>query len=527
MNLKWVLPETSQNPIFDQILAQKNLTIQDLRADLDQLPDEGLLSDIDKVAHRIISGLYRKEKIVIFGHDDADGLTSTYILYDFLDKCGFQNHHYYIPNRLTESHGIQESFLQFVEQGKYTLVVTVDNGIVAFDGVEQLTHMGCDVIITDHHLTYGDELPKAFAVVNPKRSDDKYPYKMPAGVGLTLLLIRYLARLLKVEVPLRYYIWTAVGSLADKVPLDGVNHILVRYALDNFYHVHDDSFDFLLRLTSDLYSYNDKLNFLSNIIKLFSNGRQEGGNHLIMRFLLADGLEKHEYFTELDAIRTDHESRIRNIQGFVTSLIDDHEGMGFIYYDDTDQIPYPLLGMASSQVCNTLHIPTVFLKNKQDVIVCEGRCGEGFNMVDAFRYCEETLIQYGGHARAAGFTMQPGRIKHFLEKFNEYLQMNKQQILDGQFIQISCPISLTDLTDTLWNQLELLQPYGMGNPEPIFLLRNVVVPVDMICYLLDYEVQPIKDDKKYDILFQWKSHNILRVIDYRLATENENKSNSM
>jgi single-stranded-DNA-specific exonuclease len=517
MNLNWVLPEITQLSIFDQVLAQKNLTVNELRQSIEQLPDEALLTDIEKAAHRVINGLYRKENIVIFGHDDADGLTSTYILYDFLDKCGFQNHHYFIPNRLTESHGIQDSFIQFVEKGKHTLVITVDNGIVAFDGIDKLNQLGCDVIITDHHLTYSDKLPNAFAVINPKRIGDKFPYKMPAGVGLTLLFIRYLAKLMKCDVPLSYYMWTAIGSLADKVPLDGVNHILVRYALDNFYQIHDESFSFLLKLTNELFTYTDKLNFLSNVIKLFSNGRQEGGNHLIMNFLLAVDSEKYHYFSAIDAMRSEHESTIRSIQTFVSSLIDDHTGLGFIYYDDMDQIPYPSLGMAASQVTNTLHIPVIFLKKKQDTIVCEGRCGDGFNMVDAFRYCEDTLIQYGGHAKAAGFTMKPENINAFIDKFNEYLNMNEKAILEDQKIKITSEIKLEDLTDTLWTQLELLQPYGMGNAEPVFLLRNISVPVDLICHNLDYEISPIKDDQKYDILFYWKSFNLLRIIDYKLS----------
>ncbi|HNX00939.1 MAG TPA: DHH family phosphoesterase, partial [Candidatus Cloacimonadota bacterium] len=359
MNLRWVLPEPSSVPIFDQILAQRNLTKDALRAGIESLPDEALLTDIDKAASRIINALYRKEKIAIFGHDDADGLTSTYLLFDLLERCGFQNHHFYIPNRMIESHGIQDSFIRYVEQGKFKLVVTVDNGIVAFEGVEKLNQLGCDVVITDHHLTYNDQLPNAYAVVNPKRADDKYPYKMPAGVGMTLLLIRYLARMLKVEVPQGYYIWTAIGSLADKVPLDGVNHILLRYALDHFYQVYDKSFDFLLQLTTDLYTYNDKLSFLNNVAKLFSNGRQDGGKHLIMSFLLADGLEKHQIFTTLDNIRSEQENSIRTVQNFVNTLINDYDGVGFIYYDDRDQIPYQLLGMAASQVTNILHVPAV------------------------------------------------------------------------------------------------------------------------------------------------------------------------
>ena len=182
----------SSNDILNQILRSRNLSQQDLQTNLNMLPDEALFANIDKVEHRIRAALYENEPMVIFGHDDPDGITSTYILYNFLNSCGYQKHRYYIPNRNMEPHGIQAGFIDFVREGNYKLIVTVDNGIASLEGVKQLNALGCDVIITDHHIVQPEVLPPAYAIMNPQLPQCDYPFKQLAGVGVVLILIRYL-----------------------------------------------------------------------------------------------------------------------------------------------------------------------------------------------------------------------------------------------------------------------------------------------------------------------------------------------
>ena len=156
--------------LYHRILEARNLESENLETSLDDLPDEQLLANIEVAATRIHEAVYRNEPVVIFGHDDPDGITSSYILYNFLNSIGFQKHSCYIPNRNLETHGIQENFINHVEKGGHKLVITVDNGISAADGVKKLNELGCDVIITDHHLIQADNIPEAYAIINPQLS---------------------------------------------------------------------------------------------------------------------------------------------------------------------------------------------------------------------------------------------------------------------------------------------------------------------------------------------------------------------
>ena len=229
----------NKRDLLSSIIETRGLDEQELGTGIESLPDEALFANIDEVAERIRTAMFRNEPMIIFGHDDPDGITSTYILYKFLESCGYQRHDYYIPNRNLEPHGIQNGFVEYVKQGGYKLVITVDNGISAKVGVEQLNALGCEVIITDHHLVQQDAISDAYTIMNPQLSYCQYPFKQLAGVGVVLMLIRYLSKIWEHPIDPASYFWTAVGSLADKVPMIGLNRIIVRHVLDHFSEVQD------------------------------------------------------------------------------------------------------------------------------------------------------------------------------------------------------------------------------------------------------------------------------------------------
>jgi len=228
------LSEEKPRSLLERIIQKRGLSLESLETGIEALPDEALLANIEKGATRIKKAMYDNEPLVIFGHDDPDGITSTYILYQFFNACGFQNHKYFIPNRNVEPYGIQDSLVDFVKKGNYHLVITVDNGIASFEGVEKLNEIGCETLITDHHLIQSDKLPNANTIINPHLPYSKYPYKMLAGVGVVLMLIRFLGRELEYDITPDYYFWTAVGSIADRVPMTEVNRIIVRYAFQHW-----------------------------------------------------------------------------------------------------------------------------------------------------------------------------------------------------------------------------------------------------------------------------------------------------
>jgi len=517
MKTNWELPSEPDLPLRRQILTSREMTEADLNQSLEQLPDETLFTNIHLVAERIRTALYRNEPLVIFGHDDPDGITSTYILYRYLESCGYQKHHYFIPNRNLEHHGIQQSFIDFVKNGRYPLVITVDNGISAYSGVETLKEMGCEVIITDHHLVQPDQIPNAYAILNPQLPDDQYPFKMLAGVGVSLMLIRYLSRMLEHPVEPSLYFWTAVGSIADKVPMVGLNRIIIRYVLEHWDEVKDNTVEFLLRNYNRITSDTDKMNFLQYCTRLIANGREKEGQHIAMRFLLQLSDEKVRLFQLLEEEKNSWETALNSVFKLVETLLQDFNGEAFIYYDDEDLIPYSLLGTAATYVVNNLSIPAVFIKKRSSTLVCEGRCSKGFNMVEAFSYCKSSLIQFGGHARAAGFTLDPANYNDFIELFHEYIDKQSENMQQAHNLKIDAVLSCEDVSSHLWQDLETLLPYGQENPEPILLVRQCALNQLTEKLSIDYGNIKIPTEGVWDVIFQLKNSNQIRILDYRSA----------
>mgnify|MGYP000886282630 CR=1 FL=1 len=506
--------DSNKRELLSDIIQSRALESRDLTAGMDSLPDEALFANISEVAERIRTAIYRNEPMVIFGHDDPDGITSTYILYKFLESCGYQRHNYYIPNRNLEPHGIQNGFIEFVRKGGYKLVVTVDNGISAKMGVEQLNALGCEVIITDHHLVQQDTIPDAYTIMNPQLSYCRYPFKSLAGVGVALMLIRYLSKVWEHPIDPASYFWTAVGSLADKVPMVGLNRIIVRHVLENFSEVQDETVEFLLRNYNRVSSKTDVYNFLQYTSRLIANGREADGQHTAMRFILQLSDAKAKLFQDLEKQKNTWEGELNRVFGFLDALSADFVGSYFVYYDDEDVIPYSLLGTAATYIVNKLHIPTIMLKHHNGDTVCEGRCGEGFNMVDSFSHCKAHLKQFGGHPKAAGFTMNPVNYDAFLECFNAFLVQN-WKVNEEQVQHWDAEANLEDLNEDNWKKIELLLPWGQMNSEPILKLKQVNWARLIETLSLDHSGVEIPHYGTGDAIILWKSASVVRVLSWQ------------
>jgi single-stranded-DNA-specific exonuclease len=519
MKMNWEISTDKDKSILEQVLQARGLAEESLGQGLDELPDEALLANIEKAAERVREALYKNEPLVIFGHDDPDGVTSTYILYRFLNSLGYQKHHYYIPNRIIEHHGIQQSFIDFVKAGKYPLVITVDNGISSNTGVEKLNELGCDVIVTDHHLIQPDSLPKAYAIVNPQLEESQYPFKMLAGVGVTLMFIRYLGRMLEHPVNPALYFWAAIGSIADKVPMTGINRIIVRYVLENWDSIGDNTKDFLQRNHNRVSSITDKTNFLQYCCRLIANGREADGQHLAMKFLMQRSDEKVRLFQLLEEEKNGWEGALNSVFKLVDTLMDEYTGEAFIYYDDEDLIPYTLLGTAATYVVNNLGIPAIFLKKRNDAMVCEGRCNHSFNMVEAFTFCKESLIQFGGHAKAAGFTMLPENYNNFIELFHLFLRNHSDSLAGGHPLRIDAITGSDSISNRFWYDIDILLPYGQENPEPVILVTNCRIGQLAERFSFDNSSISVPVDVIWDIAIQLKGANLVKILDYRPAEQ--------
>jgi len=508
------LSEEKPRNLLEKIIQKRGLSLESLEAGIEALPDESLLANIEKGATRIKKAMYDNEPLVIFGHDDPDGITSTYILYQFFNACGFQNHKYFIPNRNVEPYGIQDSLVDFVKQGNYHLVITVDNGIASFEGVEKLNKIGCETLITDHHLIQPDKLPNANTIINPHLPYSKYPYKMLAGVGVVLMLIRFLSRELEYDITPDYYFWTAVGSIADRVPMTEVNRIIVRYAFQHWKEINNDTIEFLLPYYGPTETYTDIYALIQYLVRLLSNGREENGENAALRFLIKTDGEKEELFYKLESLKNQSETELAKVYNFLDTLTTGFEGNAFIYLDDEDIIPYHLLGAAASYIAGKFSVPTLIMKLYKSEIVCESRCTEGFNLVEAFTACKEHLKQYGGHAKAAGFSLEPEKYDSFLECFHQYLDENCPEPVTNLKIEPDAVVSLEELNEQNWLSLELLLPYGEDHPEPCFLIKDTTLMGLQSKFQVDINGFNFPDNIKGDVLVSWISPRVLKVLSF-------------
>ena len=512
MRFNWNIPETTNLSFYDQITGNREIGESFFYAGLKDIPNLNLIKDMEKGALRIIKALQRKERIMIFGDDDIDGITATYILFDFFSKLGFQDHYAYIPNRILESHGMQDGFIQEVKSRNISLVITVDGGVSSVKQVDELNQMGCEVVITDHH-EMPEVLPSAYAIINCKQKDCKFPYKMMAGVGISYLLIKKIAEIINTVTDPSYLFWVAVGTISDKVPLTGVNRILVKEVLENWYEFEDDTLDILTKYFWFPGDFTSRMAIFRYLIKLLANGREADGHNTSFKLLNSPKIYKSQILKSLISRRKESEKKLNEVRQYIDSLLPDKIGIYFLHYDKEDNIPHQYLGLCATMISKTHMIPTVFLKKRGDLIICEVRGIDGFDFIKAFESLKELLIQWGGHQKAAGFSMKQENLEEFLIQFKEYVEMHRKSILENRKLDIDCvlkPSQINQLISFVQIELPAFQPFGEGNPEPLFLIRNYnpVRDGDSLAFAED---SGLSADGFYDIVFNFRGSSFYLV----------------
>ncbi len=516
----WEYSPESQFSLLEQIIRNRNLTESFFNGSLSDLAKIPALQDIDLATDRIIEAIQKKQRIMIFGHDDVDGITSTYILFSFLEKMGSQNHYYYIPNRMTDDHGLQPKFIKKVKEKAIDLVITVDGGISCFDAVKEIQQNICDIIITDHHIVQ-NRLPEAFAVVNPKRHDDNFPDKMIAGVGVTYFLLKNLTEKLSITLDKNFLFWTAAGTIADKVPLLKINRIFVKEVLENWFVFDAENIKKLCSFFGNSYSYYKRIHTIHMINRLLSNGRRENGENLALSFLLSINKEQESISEQLFSEMRNFEAALFDVKSYLSELIKTPPQISFVHYDAENKIPLEFLGLAAGRVAKTYRVPAVFLKDRNGTLMAEARSSEGFDLVKAFHCCQENLIQYGGHAKAAGFSMKKNELAGFVQKFTEYAETQKEKIKKNRKIVIDAVLeieNLHELDDYIKIDYNLLQPFGQKNPNPKIMIKHYLPSKDRSKIKINPNDHHLQDNISYDLIVKFQG-NTFDLIDLRKNLE--------
>ena len=433
-----------------------------------------LLKDAQRAAQRIGAAIHAGEKIVIYGDYDVDGITSTALLYQFLQSQG-ANVDYYIPNRADEGYGINILALQKIRKAGASLLITVDCGITAVGEVEFAKTIGLEVIITDHH-TCKEEIPRAYAVINPKQPECSYPYKDLAGVGVAFKLVLAMALefgLRARDIFDRYIDIVAIGTVADVVPLTDENRIFVANGIKNINHTTNEGLRALFfvsgvsekRITAGMISF--------TVAPRINAAGRVGSAAMAVELLITGSKERAMEI----ALALEEENRQRQLteQGILKDALqivasDPAFEKKKVYVLAQEDWHHGVIGIVASRMVDRFYRPTILISLKDGSGKGSGRSVKGFNLFDALSHCSDLLLKFGGHELAAGLSLNYGDIAEFDRQINAYADTVLSEEDLQPAIRIDSCISMQELTVQNAQKMALLEPFGMGNPQPVFAL---------------------------------------------------------
>ncbi len=481
--------ELGISPLLARILCNRGIsTLEEARRflspTLSDLPNPFLMCDMDRAVGRIIEAMIRREPIAIFGDYDVDGTTATALLYLFLKSVG-ADVDFVIPHRLKEGYGLNIEALKKLHEQKIKLLITADCGISNREEIQWAGEQGIDVVVTDHHEP-PEILPAALAILNPKRKDCAYPFKGLAGVGVAYHLVIALRTSLRAqgffangtEPNLREYLdLVALGTVSDVVPLTGVNRILVKFGLAQLTQSTRPGIQALKEIADlgpmpiDTTAVNFRL-----APRINAAGRLAEAVDAVRLFIATDRSKADSIariLNQLNSSRQGIEEKIlAEAREMIASAI---TGIGHKSFVLASSSWHPgVIGIVASRIIEEYHRPTILIALQEKRGKGSGRSIPSFSLYQGLKQCESWLDAFGGHDQAAGLVIRPEKIAGFSQAFDELVQ---KQLTAEDFIprlQIDAWTGLDQINEDFLSELENLSPFGMGNPEPILAVENLV-----------------------------------------------------
>lgn len=489
---KWVLAKGDKSRA-PQIAKERNISqlaaailalkAEDVQFNADEyLCDEAsfsdpfLIRDMDKAVERINSAVENGEKICIYGDYDADGVTSTAIMYMYL-KSLWCDVMYYIPARETEGYGMNDTAVEKLHSMGITLIITVDNGISAYDQVKLANSLDMDVVVTDHHAI-PEKMPEAVAVIDPHRADDESPFEHFSGVGVALKLIMALeGENADVEELLdRYSAICAIGTVADIVSLTGENRTLVREGLKRI----NDNVNLGITVLREKSGCAEKRVTSAEIgfglAPRINAGGRLGLSQRSVELLICEDREKAEEIADELCRDNDERKQIeKNICEQARVALDENEDIRNkkIIVVAGEGWHQGVIGLAATQIREIYGKPTIVISYEGGSAKGSARSVEGFPMNKGVAYCSDLLTIFGGHPMAAGMSLPTSNIDAFREKINEYADTLEDEFLPS--IEISARLKPGLLSPEDVDSLSMFEPYGAGNAKPVFAYGGVTI----------------------------------------------------
>ncbi len=437
-----------------------------------------LLKNAEKAVDRIMYAIKNKEKILIAGDYDVDGITSSALMMLCLLPLGARIN-FFLPNRVIDGYGLSTKTIKRAAQNNYKVIITVDNGITAFEPALLAKQLGVDLIITDHHRPH-DNLPDAFAIIDPHQESCPYPYKKFAGVGVSFKILSLLYEKLGKKLPDKVYELLMLGTIADVVPLTGENRFWVRYGLRHINEVESFSLKILkqnARVSKPFLSASDVGFFLAPQINAL--GRLEDAREGVAFLIGADKKETERIGSILKELNEARKEIERSILADIELDIQDkkinleHER---VIVAVSDKWPPGVIGLVASRLVSQYNRPAIVLHVTKEGIV-KGSCRSipEFNMFDALHNARDLLKTFGGHASAAGLSLTYELLPEF-KKNIEHQVTSKLTALDFQpKLSLDAELSLPEAQKKLMADMAYLEPFGNSNPQPLFYIKNVTL----------------------------------------------------
>ncbi len=504
--------EYNLNKLLALVLSNRGIEGKDLKKYLEptrsDFYDPFLMPDMEKAVERILKAIENKEKILIYGDYDVDGITSTTVLKSFFRDRGIATLEY-IPNRLNEGYGLNKEAIKKISELKVNLVITVDCGITAIEEIDYANSLGMDVIVTDHHEP-GEKLPNTIAVVDCKRKDNIYPFRELAGVGVAFKLCQAISIKLGLEEKeyLKYLDIVAVGTIADVVPLIDENRVITKLGMKLLNVTKNYGLKALINLsgfskidsTTVAFGIAPRLNACGRmghayeaLNLLFSNNINEAienAKNIIEYNTQRQSLEKKIYD---EAITMIEKENIKELNSIVLGGNDWHHGV---------------VGIVASRITELYYKPCILVcfENNEDIGRGSGRSIQGFDLHQALMKCDDILENFGGHTMAIGLSIKKENIDLLQEKVEEIA--NKYNIKDMiPIINIDALINIDEITKEMVESLRILEPLGEANKLPIFAFEKLKI----------INIRSLSDGKHIKLTLKSENNTIVDSIGFNLG----------
>lgn len=451
------------------------------------LVDLTAIAGMEKAVNRIIKARKEEEKIAIFGDYDADGVTATAVLSDTLEQLGFQNLTYYIPDRQTEGYGMNEKAIDHISREGAKLIITVDCGITNYDEVKKAKELGIDVIITDHHHV-PSTIPEAVSIINPKMKDSGFGKNDLAGVGVAFKLAQALYKKIDPD-RIDQLKWAldlvAIGTIADCVDLLFENRMLVKYGLVVLSKTRKVGLQELFQVGRMSIS-EDNVPGTRQVAyqiapRINAAGRMDHASVSYNLIVEKDRVKARYLALDLESKNQERQKVTAEIVREVEVLANNSFRDKNFIFAESEHWPVGILGLIAGKISDEFGKPTAIFQRQGEIFIGSFRSVEEVDIIEILTECSDLLTKFGGHSQAAGVTIAKDQLENFYEKMSLAIDKKMSGKKIEPSVDIDLEISSKDINWEFMAEIKKMEPFGNGNPEPVFLMRNMKISDLKIC----------------------------------------------